>query len=69
MILKGAPGSYDAANEQSVRDALVQEDRRNAKKGETLRFGRNEALIQSPDGSWWALKVDDAGVVSTEARA
>lgn len=69
MILLDAPGRYDPQNEQETRQVLALEDKKNVKKGESVRFGRNEVLIQSPDGSWWAIKVADDGTVSSEIRA
>lgn len=69
MILPKASPKYDASNEQNARDMLNTEDRKNVKKGDTINFTRNELVISAPDGSRWAVKVDNAGVVSTEARS
>lgn len=69
MILPGAPLQYSQPNESEARNLLMQEDKRNAKKGETLFFNRNEVILSAPDGSRWAIKVDNAGTLSTEARS
>lgn len=68
MILPKAGPKYDASNESRTRDAIIQWFAKLVRKGDTVRFGRNECLIQSPDGSWWAVKVDDTGALSTEAK-
>lgn len=69
MILPKSPATYDQSNEESARQMLNTEDRKNVKKGDTVYFKRNEVVISAPDGSMWALKVDNAGAVSTEPRS
>lgn len=69
MILPKAPAAYDASNEEDTRESLRRADRENLKRGDTIYLVRNEIVIASPNGSLWAIKVDDAGVVSTEARS
>lgn len=69
LILPKAAPAYDQSNEEEARQALRLADQQNAKKGETLYFDRNEVVISAPDGSRWALKVDNAGAVTTEARS
>lgn len=69
LIIPKASASYEQGNEEEMRQALRLADQQNAKKGETLYFDRNEVVVSAPDGSRWALKVDNAGVVSTEARS
>lgn len=68
MILPKAQTQYDQANEESTRQMLNTEDRKNVKKGDTIYFAKNEVIISSPDGTRWALKVDNAGVVTSEIR-
>lgn len=69
MILPKAPAAYDASNEEDARESLRRADRENVKRGDTIYLVRNEIVIASPNGSLWAIKVDDAGVVSSEARS
>lgn len=69
MILPKAPAAYDASNEEDTRESLRRADRENLKRGDTIYLVRNEIVISSPNGSLWAIKIDDAGVVSTEARS
>lgn len=69
MNLPKALPAYSQGNESETRQTIMQWFNRLVRKGDTVRFGRNECLIQSPDGSWWAVKVDDTGALSTEARS
>lgn len=69
MILPKAPGAYDASNEEDMRESLRRADRENVKRGDTIYLARNEIVISSPNGELWALKVDDVGAVTTEARS
>lgn len=69
MILPKAPAAYDASNEEDTRESLRRADRENVKRGDTIYLVRNEIIIASPNGLLWAIKVDDAGVVSSEARS
>lgn len=69
MILPKAQSGYSQSNEDEAREALRQADNRNVKKGDTVYFARNEVIISSPNGSRWALKVSDLGVVTSEARS
>lgn len=69
LIIPKASPAYSQANEEEMRQALRMADQQNAKKGETLYFVRNEVVIASPNGSLWAIKVDDTGAVSSEARS
>lgn len=68
MILPKAQPQYDASNEESTRQLLNTEDRKNVKKGDTIYFAKNEAIISSPDGTRWAIKVSDLGIVTAEVR-
>jgi len=69
MNLPKASPQYDANNEQNTRDLLNNQDRKTVKQGDTIYFARNEVIISSPDGNRWAVKVDNAGALSTEARS
>lgn len=71
MILPKAKPEYVASDEQAFRDILIKEDDRNVKKGADIRLTRGRStermprlIIQSPDGSLWALEIDNAGVIS-----
>ncbi len=57
MQLPKAPIQYDAANEAQARGIAEREDKRNVKTG-------GPYLIQSPNGTWWRLSVDDSGALS-----
>lgn len=71
MILPKAKPQYDGQDEQGLRDILIREDSRNVKKGADIRLTKSRSsdrsprlIVQSPDGSLWALEIDNAGVVS-----
>lgn len=71
MILPKAKPEYDGRDEQGLRDILIKEDDRNVKKGSDIRLTRGRSvdrsprlIVQSPDGSLWALEVDNAGVAT-----
>lgn len=71
MILPKAKPQYDGQDEQGLRDILIREDSRNVKKGADIRLTKGRSsdrsprlIVQSPDGSLWALEIDNAGVVT-----
>lgn len=64
---KAAP-AYDQRNEEEARQALRLADTQNLKTGQNIYIIRNELIVVSPGGVAWAIKVDDAGAVTTEQR-
>lgn len=46
---------------------LEREDSQNVKKNRNIEMGDNQLILTSPDGSRYALVVDNAGALSTVA--
>lgn len=68
MKLPIPPGQYDAATERRRNAALEDEFRGVLRRGRDVEFSAGERLVlRSPDGSRWALTVDNAGAVSATA--
>lgn len=58
------------ANPQMVElcRVLIKEDERNHKRGRDVELAQTERIIlRSPDGTRWALTVDNSGVLGTVA--
>lgn len=69
LHLPVVPTRYDPDRERMVQSLLEQEDQFNLKRGQNVVMANGEELILvSPDGSMWALVVDNSGDLSTEAR-
>jgi hypothetical protein len=60
MLLTKAPAAYNQADQSQLRGELEREDKRNQKIGSPI-------LIQSPNGAWWKLSVDNAGALTAVA--
>ena len=69
MTIPRADPTYSQGNENQARQEIDRELKKRARKGDTLYFDRKEVVISSPDGSRWAVKVDNTGALTTEARA
>lgn len=69
MTIPRADPTYSQGNENQARQEIDRELKKRARKGDTLYFDRNEVVISAPDGSRWAVKVDNTGALTTEARA
>lgn len=60
--------SYSQGNESEFRLETYQAIRDSYSTNRDLFIGMSQRLcIQSPDGTWWRLAVDDGGAVTTEA--
>lgn len=69
MTIPRADATYSQGNENQARQEIDRELKKRARVGDTLYFNRNEVVISAPDGSRWAVKVDNTGALTTEARA
>lgn len=66
MILQPAPPAYNAGDQNRVREAVSRADSENIKFGKDAILARGERLVLvSPDGTQYALSVDNAGTLST----
>ena len=66
MRLAPAPAKYDRASDQQLRNALASEDERNMKRDrDNALSGR--IVMQSPDGTWYAMTVANGGTTAWTA--
>lgn len=64
------PGpAYSAENEAQARTMIVQEDRRNRKRGDLEVTTDERFIMTSPDGTRWAMGVSNAGATTWTALA
>lgn len=63
-------GGYSQGNEAEFRKDIYLEFGRTYQKDRDVFIESNQRLcIQSSNGTWWRLSVDDSGAVTTEAVA
>lgn len=67
MNLQRAPQTYAKDDQDRLRSDLEREDRDNLKRGRDIELGDGRVIITSPNGSRFALTVDNAGALGTEA--
>lgn len=67
MNLGRAPQAYSQGDQDRLRNDIENEDRRNRKVGQDINLARDRITLTSPGGVRWAIVVDDAGTLSTEA--
>lgn len=67
MILRPAPRAYSAEDQGALRDAVRRADGDNLKRGRDLDLGPARLILTSPDGSRFALTVDNAGNLAAAA--
>jgi len=68
LQLPAAPAAYDRQDQASLRLLLQAEDRRTLKRDGDLVLGAGLRLVAvSPNGTRWALGVDDAGATTWTA--
>lgn len=68
LILPSAPLEYNTRDQANLRKALQEADQQNIKKRRDIYLVQGERLIlKSPNGTTYALTVDNSGVLSTTA--
>lgn len=68
LILPSAPLEYNTRDQANVRKALQEADQQNIKTRRDIYLVQGERLIlKSPNGTKYALEVDNSGVLSTTA--
>lgn len=68
MSLPRAPEKYEQRWATEVLRQLDQRDLATFNKGSDIELGQDERIImRSPNGTRWAIAVDDAGVLFTTA--
>lgn len=67
MILPEPPANYSPQVENERNRSLRLADQRNRKIDQDVELSDERLIIRSPDGSRWALTVDNLGVLGTTA--
>lgn len=68
MNLPNADEQYSQTNEAQTRAALERADAQNQKNSANLEVGSRRSLIlTAPNGSRWAVGVNNAGTLTTTA--
>lgn len=67
MILPAAPATYQKADQDAAREEMRQADDQNRKTGQDIELTTDRLILRSPDGSRFALSVDNAGTLSAVA--
>lgn len=68
MRLGKPPEAYNQLEQARLRAALEQADAQNLKKGADILMGGSERIVlYSPNGTAYALQVNNAGTLSTAA--
>lgn len=69
MRLNRAAIAYDREDQDRLRADLEREDERNRKVGQDIDLATDRITLTAIDGSRWAIVVDVAGALSTEAAS
>lgn len=67
MRLPYAPGAYDQGDQTKTRSLVEQAFEQTLKRGQDIEVGGARIILQSPDGSRFAIAVSDLGVLSATA--
>lgn len=67
MKLPRVPARYDERDQTDTRAAIEQADAQNYKRNRDLDIGENRIILQSPNGSRFAITVSNTGTLSTTA--
>ena len=61
------PSKYDEKDQIALREAIERADGENVKKGQNYDLGTSLLILTSPNGTRYAVTVDNAGTLSTSA--
>lgn len=67
MILPIPPVRYESTDQSRLREELRRADAENHKRGRDVEIGAGRVILTSPNGTRYALTVDNAGVLGTVA--
>ena len=67
MKLAAPTPGYSRADQQEMRRQLEASDRENHKRNRDVEIGQARLILTSPNGTRYAVTVDNAGVLSTVA--
>lgn len=61
------PPKYDPTDQALLRQSIESADRANLKRNQDIEMGAARIILTSPDGTRYAITVDNSGVLSTTA--
>ena len=67
MILPKPPKQYDTKDESITRSMIEQADRQKGKFNRDYDVADGRIILTSPNGTRYAIEVDNAGTLSTTA--
>lgn len=67
MILPKAPAAYERADQDRLREALRRADGEYLKRGRDVEVGSGRLILTAPDGSRWAIRVSNTGLLTAAA--
>ena len=65
MNLPPVTGKYDPATQSEIYTTIRQADSKNMKLDKDNFIDSGSLCLQSPDGTWFVLSVDNSGTLST----
>ncbi len=67
MNLPSPPPRYEPTDQARLREELRRTDAENHKRGRDVEIGAGRVILTSPNGTRYAITVDNAGVLGTTA--
>ena len=65
MIIPPVTQEYDSSSQAILNDVLIKADEQNFKLDQDNFFTTGSICLQSADGTWFQIVVNDAGALST----
>jgi len=65
--LPSAPADYSQSDQSRLRQEIKAADLQNIKRGTDYYVLNGRVILKAPNGSFWALQVDNAGALTTTA--
>lgn len=67
MRLPQPSPQYEMSRQADMNRTLEQADRMNVKRGQDIELSRERLILRSPNGTRYAITVDNAGNIGAEA--
>jgi hypothetical protein len=65
MILPPVTPEYDTGSQSTMHEELIKADAQNFKLDQDNFFTTGSICLQSADGKWWQITVNNSGALST----